>query len=51
MNIAIRPILLAVAVLTATLAAVAWYHDALPGPRPPELAPFLEEVEQWALND
>jgi carboxypeptidase C (cathepsin A) len=32
-------------------AATAWYHDALPGPRPPELAPFLEEVEAWALSD
>lgn len=32
-------------------AAVAWYHDALPGERPPELMPYLEEVEQWALTD
>jgi carboxypeptidase C (cathepsin A) len=32
-------------------AAAAWYHDALPGPRPPELGPFLEEVEDWALGE
>ncbi|MGD2067942.1 MAG: peptidase S10 [Gemmatimonadota bacterium] len=32
-------------------AAVAWYHDALPGTRPPELEPFLEEVEAWALTE
>lgn len=32
-------------------AAVAWYLDALPGARPAELAPFLEEVEAWALTD
>ena len=31
-------------------AAVAWYHDALPGPRPPELKPFLEEVETFATG-
>jgi len=32
-------------------AAVAWYHDVLPGPRPAELGPFLEDVEAWALGD
>lgn len=32
-------------------AAVAWYHDALPGDRPAALEPFLEEVEVWALTD
>ena len=32
-------------------AAVAWYHDALPGERPAELQHFLEEVERWALDD
>jgi carboxypeptidase C (cathepsin A) len=32
-------------------AAVAWYHDALPGARPPELQPFLREVEAFALGD
>lgn len=32
-------------------AAVAWYHDALPGTRPPELQPFLEEVEAFALGE
>lgn len=29
-----------------TYAATAWYHKAL-DPRPPELLPFLREVEQW----
>jgi carboxypeptidase C (cathepsin A) len=29
-----------------TYAATAWYHKAL-NPRPPELVPFLNEVEQW----
>jgi len=32
-------------------AAVAWYHDALAGSRPAELEPFLEEVEEWALDE
>lgn len=32
-------------------AAVAWYHDALPGERPAELRPFLDEVERWAMTD
>jgi carboxypeptidase C (cathepsin A) len=31
-------------------AATAWYHDALPD-RPPELAPFLEEVEAFAVGE
>lgn len=31
-------------------AAVAWYHDALPN-KPPELRPFLKEVEQFATTD
>jgi carboxypeptidase C (cathepsin A) len=30
----------------STYAATAWYHKAL-NPRPPELLPFLQEVEQW----
>ena len=30
----------------STYAATAWYHKAL-NPRPPELVPFLREVEQW----
>ena len=30
----------------STYAATAWYHKAL-NPRPPELLPFLSEVEQW----
>jgi len=31
-----------------TEAAVAWYHNALPGARPPELAPFLDSVRAFA---
>jgi carboxypeptidase C (cathepsin A) len=31
-----------------TEAAVAWYHQALPGPRPPQLAPFLDTVRDFA---
>jgi len=31
-----------------TQAAVAWYHDALPGPRPARLEPFLAEVRAFA---
>jgi carboxypeptidase C (cathepsin A) len=31
-----------------TEAAVAWYHDALPGTRPPALAPFLDDVRAFA---
>ncbi len=31
-----------------TEAAVAWYHNALPGSRPPELRPFLAEVRAFA---
>ncbi len=33
-----------------SFAATAWYHDALPN-RPPELVPFLEEVEAFAMGD
>lgn len=29
-------------------AAVAWYHDALPSPRPAQLEPFLAEVRRFA---
>ena len=32
-------------------AAVAWYHDVLPGERPAELMPFLDGVEEWVLTD
>jgi carboxypeptidase C (cathepsin A) len=31
-----------------TEAAVAWYQNALPGTRPPQLEPFLEEVRAFA---
>lgn len=34
-----------------TMAATAWYHNRLPGTRPPELEPFLREVEHFALTD
>ncbi|MFX4531975.1 hypothetical protein ABTA63_20070, partial [Acinetobacter baumannii] len=34
-----------------TYAATAWYHNRLPGPRPAELEPFLQEVEHYALTD
>jgi len=33
-----------------SFAATAWYHDALPS-RPAELAPFLEEVEAFAVGE
>jgi carboxypeptidase C (cathepsin A) len=31
-----------------TEAAVAWYHDALPGPKPPALEPFLDRVRAFS---
>ncbi len=34
-----------------TYAATAWYHNRLAGKRPPELEPFLKEVEQFANTD
>lgn len=34
-----------------SMAATAWYHDRISGGRPAELAPFLREVEQFALTD
>jgi carboxypeptidase C (cathepsin A) len=35
-----------------TYAASAWYHHKLPGPKPPpELEPFLKEVEDFATKD
>jgi carboxypeptidase C (cathepsin A) len=34
-----------------TMAATAWYHNRLPGTRPPELEPFLREVEKFAIGD
>jgi carboxypeptidase C (cathepsin A) len=33
-----------------TMAASAWYHDKVQ-PKPPALAPFIDEVRQFALND
>ncbi len=33
-----------------TEAAVAWYHDALPAPRPAQLEPFLAEVRRFAAG-
>jgi carboxypeptidase C (cathepsin A) len=34
-----------------SMAATAWYHNKLPGARPPELEPFLREVEHFAVTD
>jgi carboxypeptidase C (cathepsin A) len=34
-----------------TYAASAWYHNRLPGQRPPDLVAFLGEVEQFAQTD
>ncbi|MDP9103879.1 MAG: hypothetical protein M3N05_07735 [Pseudomonadota bacterium] len=34
-----------------TMAATAWYHNQIAGGRPAELAPFLREVEQFAVTD
>lgn len=33
-----------------TYAATAWYHNRLPGVRPPNLETFLQEVEQFATT-
>lgn len=38
------------ALFLSTFAATAWYHDAL-DPRPPELEPFLQEVDRFALDE
>src|SRR6185437_8298376 len=32
-------------------AAVAWYYNRLPAPRPPDLPAFLHQVEAFALTD
>ncbi len=42
---------LAYVVNLPSYAAVAWYHHALPGARPPELEPFLREVEAFAMGE
>lgn len=34
-----------------TYAAVAWYHNRLPGKRPEQVEPFLREVEKFASTD
>ena len=34
-----------------TFAATAWYQNRLPGTRPPELEPFLAEVQHFASTD
>lgn len=31
-------------------AAVAWYHNALPGSRPPQLEPFVQQVRDYAAG-
>ncbi len=42
---------LAYVVNLPSYAAVAWYHHALPGMRPPELEPFLRKVEAFAMGE
>ena len=34
-----------------TMAATAWYHNRVPGGRPPALEPFLKEAERFATTD
>jgi carboxypeptidase C (cathepsin A) len=34
-----------------TMAATAWYHNRVSGGRPPELEPFLKEVEHFATTE
>ncbi|HEX3664033.1 MAG TPA: hypothetical protein VHU23_02220 [Rhizomicrobium sp.] len=34
-----------------TYAATAWYHNRLPGKRPPDLQKFLGEVQHFAMGD
>ena len=34
-----------------TYAATAWYHNRLPGQRPPALEPFLAEVQRYATTE
>ena len=34
-----------------TYAATAWYHNRLPGGRPPALEPFLAEVQRYATTE
>jgi carboxypeptidase C (cathepsin A) len=34
-----------------TYAASAWYHHKLPGKQPPDLVPFVQSVERFAMND
>jgi carboxypeptidase C (cathepsin A) len=34
-----------------TYAATAWYHHKLPGKQPPELVPFVQSVERFAMTD
>jgi carboxypeptidase C (cathepsin A) len=34
-----------------TYAATAWYHNRLPGKRPPDLGKFLGEVQHFAMGD
>ncbi|MDN5882520.1 MAG: hypothetical protein L0H37_09130, partial [Nitrosospira sp.] len=41
---------LAYALFLPTYAAIAWYHKALPE-QPEKLAPFLKEVEKFAMGD
>ncbi len=34
-----------------TYAATAWYHHKLPGTQPPDLVPFVQSVERFAMTD
>ena len=34
-----------------TYAATAWYHNKLPGKRPDELVPFVQQVERFAMTE
>src|SRR5262249_7759501 len=34
-----------------TYAATAWYHHLLPGKQPPELVPFVQSVERFAMGE
>jgi len=38
------------ALVLPTMAAIAWYHDKLTN-KPPQLEPFLKEVEHFAMTD
>ncbi len=39
------------AIALPTYAASAWYHHKLPGKQPPQLVPFVQSVEHFAMTD